>query len=120
MPVVIVHNQDRFDLIAMLVLVVFVKFSSFVKLKPPPEQRPLKNFPGASQEANKNLNLARRKHSEMVDKVVAVENDIRMMQERYKKANEERVALDQLVVYQGTLQEVKRVIQGGLAKLNNV
>ena len=93
---------------------------SLYDLDPPPEQRPLKNFPGASQEANKNLNLARRKHSEMVDKVVAVENDIRMMQERLKKANEEMVALDQLVVFQGTLQEVKRVIQGGLAKLNDV
>jgi hypothetical protein len=93
---------------------------SIFDLEPPPEQRPFKNFPGASQEANQKLNQARGVHSAAVKKVIGVEDEIRKLQEELKKANSDMVALDQLVIIRETFANVKKAVSTGLSHLSRV
>lgn len=92
---------------------------SIFDLGPPPQHRPIKNFVGASPAVTSRLNLARKEHSEMVDKVVAEEKRLSALQESLGRLNRELSDLDNLKHTREAMRAVKVAVDRGLMQIQN-
>lgn len=81
--------------------------------------RELKPFPGASPATTGRLNVARKAHSEMVEKVIAEEKKLAALEEQFGQMTRELSDLEGLRHTREALNTVKAAVDKAMAQISN-